>query len=92
MNDPGSFFVVDRIEGGKAVLVGDGGERHSVALARLPAGTEEDSVLRVARAAGGRPDWSTAALDDGERRRRIEESKRIYERLKKSDPGGDVVL
>lgn len=62
-----SYYVVDRIEGEQAVLVGDGGEKRDVARDSLPSGTEEGSCLK----------WSDGAffLDEAEtahRKRRIE--------------------
>ena len=63
----GSIRVIDRIEGGIAVLVGDSGEKMEVPLSGLPSGAHEGSCLR--------PCECGFALDEGEeaaRKRRIE--------------------
>lgn len=63
----GSIRVIDRIEGGIAVLVGDSGEKMEVPLSGLPLGAHEGSCLR--------PCEHGFALDEGEevtRKRRIE--------------------
>ncbi len=63
----GSIRVIDRIEGGIAVLVGDSGEKAEVPLADLPSGALEGSCLR--------PHGRGFALDEDEeaaRKRRIE--------------------
>ncbi|MDE2678086.1 MAG: DUF3006 domain-containing protein [Gemmatimonadota bacterium] len=86
------IWTVDRVEAGVAVLVPDAGEQVAeVPLSGLPAGTREGSVLRVPDSEG-RPDWSAAALDEELRRARLDEAERILQRLKRRDPGGDVVL
>jgi hypothetical protein len=46
----------------------------------------------VRLAPGGKPDWSSAAPDDAERERRLKEARARVERLRRTDPGGDVVL
>lgn len=63
----GSIRVIDRIEGGIAVLVGDSGEKAEIPLSDLPAGAHEGSCLR--------PHGQGFALDEDEeaaRKRRIE--------------------
>ena len=60
-------YVIDRIEEGIAVLVGDSGEKMEVPLSGLPSGAHEGSCLR--------PCERGFALDEGEevtRKRRIE--------------------
>lgn len=85
-------WTVDRVEAGVAVLIRDTGEQVTeVPLSGLPAGTREGSVLRVADAEG-RPDWPSAVLDEELRQARLDEAGRILQRLRRRDPGGDVVL
>src|SRR5947208_9275451 len=49
-------------------------------------------VLRVRLDAAGNPDWSSAAIDDAERERRLQEARERVQRLRRTDPGGDVRL
>jgi hypothetical protein len=58
----------------------------------LPVTVREGVVLRVRLDAGGKPDWSSATVDDAERERRLQEARDRLERLRRTDPGGDVVL
>jgi hypothetical protein len=91
MTERRRYFVVDRIEGALAVLVADDRSTTEVPVSALPKGVREDDVLRVpVRAA--RPDWSRAVVDAVERRRRVDQSSRALEEMKKRDPGGDVDL
>lgn len=85
-------WTVDRVESGVAVLVPDTGERVAeLPLTDLPAGAREGSVLRVP-GAQGRPDWAAAEIDEELRQARLKEAERILDRLKRRDPGGDVIL
>lgn len=91
MTGPG-IWTVDRVEAGVAVLVGDAGERTAeVSLSGLPAGTREGSVLRVPDIEG-RPEWGAAVLDEELRQARLSEAEQTLRRLRRRDPGGDVVL
>ena len=87
-----AFYTVDRIERGIAVLVGDDGVGLDVPKRTLPVPVREGAVLRVRLHAEGSPDWSSATIDDVERERRITEAGARLERLRRTDPGGDVVL
>jgi hypothetical protein len=87
-----AFFSVDRFEGDVAVLVSDTGESVEMPRFELPKGLHEGSVLRVPYGLQNRPDWSRAALDRTEEERRRAEAKRTLDELKRSDPGGDIVL
>ena len=81
-------FAVDRIEGDTAVLVRDDGVARKVPTALLPRGTREGSVLRVrAGAAGGPAWWGKAALDEGQRQRRLEEGLHRPDRLEPRNRG-----
>lgn len=86
------IWVVDRVEDAIAVLVRDGDERtEDVPVRALPAECREGSVLRVPEA-GGRVDWAAAVLDEHARRARLREAKKVLERLRRRDPGGDIKL
>jgi len=86
------FYAVDRLEGQMAVLVGD--DESTVDLPRrdLPARVREGTILRVELGADGRPDWSSAKIDDKERERRLKAAQERLNRMSESDPGGDVKL
>jgi hypothetical protein len=86
-----TFYVIDRIEGKIAVVVGDDGRSFDVPKRQLPQGCREGTVLRVEAGPGG-IDWSRAVIDDAERRRRLERSRETLRRLGEADPGGDVTL
>jgi hypothetical protein len=84
-----AYFAVDRIEGEKAVLVGDDGRTIDVARSALPAACHEGTVLRVS---GEPPDWARAVPDEAERMRRLDQTRDTLRRLEETDPGGDVIL
>ena len=86
-----SFFAVDCIERGVAILIGDDGSRMEMPLAELPDHAKEGSVLRV-RFEGRRPDWTNAVVDIEEEKRRRQQAQAALDRMKRSDPGGDLTL
>lgn len=89
---PESVWVVDRIESRVAVLIADrDGRQADVPVAGLPAGIAEGTVLRVPEA-DGRPVWSEAVADEEARQARLREAEEVLQRLRRRDPGGDVVL
>ncbi len=92
MSEREVFYSVDRLERAVAVLVGDDGVGLDVLKKTLPVTLREGIVLRVRLDAEGRPDWSSATIDDAERERRLQEVRDRLERLRGTDPGGDVVL
>jgi len=93
MTETRRWYVVDRIEGDRAVLVADdGGEPVDLPVASLPFQAREAMVLAVPLDGNGRPQWARAERDEGEERRRLNEGKARLERLKRRDPGGDVSL
>ena len=69
------FFVVDRIEGDVAVLVGDDDTNLDIPRRQLPATAREGSVFRITYDNSGRPDWATAEMDEVEERKRRREMK-----------------
>jgi hypothetical protein len=86
------YYVVDRIEGPVAVVVGDDGRTFDVPRRALPKGCRESTVLRVDAAAEETPDWAEVAVDEPERVRRLERARETVRRLSETDPGGDVEL
>ena len=92
---PGNrIYVVDRIEGDReriAVLIPDGGRPVQVPVAQLPRGCAEGDVLRVP-VRGGQPVWGEAVRDAAERDRRLAAAGELLKKLRRRDPGGDVVL
>ena len=92
MSNTESLWVVDRIEGEVAVLVGDkNGEMTEVPVNALPDGLQEGSVLRVPEDMGEQF-WASASLDEESRLARLREAEGILDGLRQRDPGGDVVL
>ncbi len=87
-----AFFAVDRLERNMAVLVSDRGQTIEMPRLELPEGLREGSVLRVHFGAQNIPDWSSAVIDKEEEKRRLKEAKEILDEMKRSDPGGDIVL
>jgi len=92
MSERHAFYSVDRLERAVAVLVGDDGVGLDVLKKTLPVQVREGVVLRVRLDADGKPEWSSAAIDDAERERRLQEARDRLERLRGTDPGGDVML
>ncbi|MGH7570068.1 MAG: DUF3006 domain-containing protein [Gemmatimonadales bacterium] len=91
-NPDGGFYAVDRLEGGRAVLVADDASIVEIARTKLPGGIREGSVLRVRLGSNGRPDWSSAEIDEAEWERRLKGARERLDRLGKSDPGGDIEI
>jgi len=91
MTDERRSYAVDRIESGRAVLLGDHDARAvEVPVTSLPIEVREGMVLAVPLDARGRPDWGRAERDEAEERRRLAEGNARLERLKRRDPGGDL--
>jgi hypothetical protein len=85
------IYVVDRVEGGNAVLIGDDRSEQLLPLRDLPPGTAEGTVLRV-WTKGSDVDWQSAIADAAEQSRRVESAQRRMDQLRKRDPGGDLKL
>ena len=93
MSESHGTWVVDRVEGDTVVLVEDGtGRTLEVSRSLISVGVDEGTVLRVPVTEEGGPDWGSAEPDAELRERRLAEARDVLERLKKRDPGGDVVL
>lgn len=87
------IWVLDRVEPPVAVLIADDDERQvDVPLERLPAGVGAGAVLRVPVTDTGRPLWEAATADEELRRARLREAEAALARLRRRDPGGDIVL
>ena len=85
-------FAVDRIEGDRAVLVGDDGVQVEALLKLLPTGLSEGMVVVVSLGPSGELDWETARIDVAEAGERLKRASEILEKLKKRDPGGDIQM
>ena len=91
MTDERQWYAVDRVEGDRAILIGDhDGQPVEIPLASLPFRIRERQVLRVPVDASGRPDWARSELDEAEGRRRLAEASARLERLRRRDPGRDI--
>lgn len=85
------IWVVDRVEGGIAVLIEDEGEIVvEVSTRVLGANAVEGAVLVVPLGAVGEPVWEEAERDDGSEGDRVGQAEKILERLRSRDPGGDI--
>lgn len=86
-------FVVDRVEGSMAVLVGEGDVQVEVPRKDLPAKCRtEGAMLQVPRKPDGTSDWKRSLRDSDAEKRRMADNYSRIERLKKRDPGGDVTI
>lgn len=92
MPSPEAFYAVDRIEGAIAVVVGDDGTTIDVERSAIPARVKEGTIIRVRLGSDGRPEWSTAEIDEKERSRRLKIAQERLKKLSESDPGGDIML
>ena len=86
------IWVVDRVEPPVAIVVADDDERQvDVPLASLPAGVRAGAVLRVPEEDEA-PLWEAAKVDEELRRVRMREAEAALDRLRRRDPGGDIVV
>jgi len=86
-------LVVDRFEGDLAVVEVDGDRFLDLPRWLLPPGTREDDVVALTVQAA--PDGSvlcTARVDAAATAAAREEAARLVQRLRRKDPGGDIVL
>ena len=89
---PESIWVVDRIEGAIAVMIRDeDAHEEDVPVRLLPAGIGEGTVLRAPESGDG-PAWAHAVVNEELRAARLREAEEVLTRLRRRDPGGDVVL
>lgn len=91
---PERTYVVDRIESGVAAMIPDdeGLAPEDVLVRRFGYRVSEGDVVRVRVRADGSLAWSDARADPQQRAERIKQAEARLERLKKRDPGGDVIL
>lgn len=91
---PERTYVVDRIESGVAAMVPDDDAfaPEDVPVRRFGWRVSEGDVVRVPVRAEGSLAWNEASADPQQRAERIEQAEARLERLKKRDPGGDVIL
>ena len=86
-------LVVDRLEGSTAVLIADDDREFELARRQLPKdGRREGAVLRVEMGQDDQPVWSSARVDRAEEKRRLDDAQSQLDRLKTTDPGGDISL
>lgn len=86
-------FVVDRREGKTLVLQDEGGRSYDIALKDVPPDCrQEGAVLDVPTSSSGDPVWQKAVRNRVEEAVRLRESTSRLERLRRSDPGGDIEL
>jgi hypothetical protein len=85
-------YVLDRIEGPMAVLLADDGQQEEVRIGELPSGASEGAVIRVPEDSTGDPIWTHAVIDLTEHESRVGDGEGVLRRLRKRDPGGDIVL
>jgi hypothetical protein len=86
-------LAVDRLEGRIAVLIADDGRELELPRRQLPKDARREGVvLRVELSERGEPIWSSARVDREEEQRRLDDARRRLDRLKATDPGGDVSL
>ena len=87
------LLAVDRMEGKTAVLIADDDREFELPRRQLPKeARREGAVVRVNLDEGGKPLWATACVDRDEEHRRLEDARRRLDRLKSTDPGGDLSL
>lgn len=58
----------------------------------LPDDVSEGTVLRLNLDNPVTGDWSAAAVDEAEQARRQRQARKTLDRMKRSDPGGDIEL
>lgn len=69
-----------------------GQEEAEVPVGELPVSVAEGDVLRIPVWPDGTLVWGAAVLDPSERAERLREAEERLARLRKRDPGGDIVL
>lgn len=87
-------YVVDRIEDGVAAMIPDDEAfaAEEVPVRELGRRVSEGDVMRVPVRSDGSLAWTDASTDPAARAERLERAKARLARLKRRDPGGDVVL
>ena len=85
--------VVDRIDNKLAVLLDDTNRAYNVSAAILRRGCRaEGAVLDAPIDDDGKPRWGDARRNWDEERRRLKAAEKQLDKLRATDPGGDVEL
>lgn len=85
--------VVDRIDNKLAVLVDDTNRAYNVSAAILRRGCRaEGAVLDAPIDDDGKPRWGDARRNWDEERRRLKAAEKQLDKLRDTDPGGDVSI
>ena len=85
--------VVDRIDNKLAVLLDDTNRGYNVSAAILRRGCRaEGAVLDAPIDDDGKPRWGEARRNWDEERRRLKAAEKQLDKLRATDPGGDVEL
>jgi len=85
--------VIDRREGNVLVALDDRDTGYEVPLTSLPAPCRrEGAVLDVPLDTKGEPRWKDAVRNAEAEAKRLREAHERLERLRRTDPGGDVQL
>jgi hypothetical protein len=92
MSDREEIWILDRLEGERAVLERALHETFDLARALLPTGAREGDALRVTIRTTDGESRLSMVRDKEETRRRAAEAARILRDLERGDPGGDVKL
>jgi hypothetical protein len=85
-------FIVDRHEGDLAVVEVDGGPTLDLPRWLLPYATRPDDVLLVSIEQGTDRTAVTIVRDVGATERARAAARQTVDRLRRHDPGGDVIL
>jgi len=85
-------WIVDRYEGALAVVESDGSGTLDLPRWLLPSGTRSDDVLAVTVEAGAEHTVITVTRDPAATGAARDAARAAIERLRGSDPGGDVTL
>lgn len=80
-------LVVDRFEGSQAVLLSDEDTRFDIKRADLPVLVSEGIVLEVPLSDTGAPLWAEAKVNDVATQQRLEEARRLLDRLRNKGQG-----
>ncbi|MGH7676984.1 MAG: DUF3006 family protein [Gemmatimonadaceae bacterium] len=90
---PTARYTVDRREAEFLVLVDEQGAWLDVPARALPSDCRRaGTVLDVPVNGGGQPHWKRATRNKAEEERRLREARAQLERLRGTDPGGDVKI
>ena len=92
MSESEEIWIIDRFEGGHAVLERALHEMLDLPRSLLPSGTREGDALRVTIHADVGTSRVTLVRDEQETARRAAEVRHLQKALRAKDPGGDITL